>query len=400
MKKNFSRVLNYIVMVITAVVLLVGTVPVYAIAGASAGNTMGSLTLTHKYTDDNGNVTLLEGVTSKIYKVAEFDGNTQFTILDEYADYLNMDTIYTAEDQSQMQEYFESLQSYIYSNNVTPTASGLSDSNGVTSYSSLGFGLYLVISETLDLTEYTYTFQSFVVSVPQIRELENGGIGYSGSDVDINVEATPKCERIVKDIPEQYYVYKRWSDSGYESKRPVSITVYIYKDGVEDSIVTLSNDNNWTYSWSTEKGHVWTVSEDTVDGYTSAVSQTGTSFTITNTYNVPETPEVPDDEDEDDEDDEDDDDDEDNDTTTEDSTDESTPGDSTTADSSDSTGGLPDVLGAVRKLVSDGAAVLGARRLPQTGQLWWPLPILVIVGILLIRTGIKLSRSNRSRNKA
>ena|GEM_PF-596217 len=399
MKKIFSMILNYIVTFVAAIVLMTGAVPVYSEAAASAANTTGSLTLTHKYTDDAGNVTALEGVTSKIYKVADFDGNTQFTILDEYADYLNMDTIYAAEDQSQMQEYFESLQSYIYSNNVTPTATGTSDARGVTTYSNLGFGLYLVISDTLDLTEYTYTFQSFIVSVPQIKELENGGIGYSGLDADVNVEATPKCERVVKDIPEQYYVYKRWSDSGYESNRPSSITVYIYKDGVEDSVVTLSADNNWTYSWSTEKGHTWTVSEDAVDGYTSSVSQSGTSFTITNTYNVPETPEEPDD-DEDVDEEEDDDDDDDEDTPSEDTTDDSTPSDSTTTDTTDSTGGLPDVLGAVRKLVTDGAAVLGARRLPQTGQLWWPLPILVLVGILLIRAGIKLSRSSKKRNKA
>ena len=41
------------------------------------------------------------------------------------------------------------------------------------------------------------------------------------------------------------------------------------------------------------------------------------------------------------------------------------------------------VLGADR----DPQAVLGATRLPQTGQLWWPVPILLIVGIILIGGG-------------
>ena len=77
MKKKFSMILNYIVTFVAAIVLMTGAVPVYSEAAASAANTTGSLTLTHKYTDDAGNVTALEGVTSKIYKVADFDGNTK-----------------------------------------------------------------------------------------------------------------------------------------------------------------------------------------------------------------------------------------------------------------------------------------------------------------------------------
>ena len=51
---------------------------------------------------------------------------------------------------------------------------------------------------------------------------------------------------------------------------------------------------------------------------------------------------------------------------------------------------LPEVLGAIRNLPE----VLGARRLPQTGLLWWPIPLLVIVGVVLIVKGI------RKNNKA
>ena len=51
---------------------------------------------------------------------------------------------------------------------------------------------------------------------------------------------------------------------------------------------------------------------------------------------------------------------------------------------------LPEVLGAIREL----PAVLGARRLPQTGQLWWPLPLLVIVGIVFIVKGIRKNNKN------
>jgi LPXTG-motif cell wall-anchored protein len=38
---------------------------------------------------------------------------------------------------------------------------------------------------------------------------------------------------------------------------------------------------------------------------------------------------------------------------------------------------------------------LGARRLPQTGQLWWPIPILAIVGIILIFLGFRSERKRK-----
>ena len=46
---------------------------------------------------------------------------------------------------------------------------------------------------------------------------------------------------------------------------------------------------------------------------------------------------------------------------------------------------VPTVAGATRTLQP---AVLGATRLPQTGLLWWPVPVLGALGILLLILGI------------
>ena len=112
------------------------------------------------------------------------------------------------------------------------------------------------------------------------------------------------------------------------------------------------------------EGHSWTVSEQVTGRYTVSLEQGGNTFRITNTYNPPETPpdtpETPE-----------------------------TPGTPDTPSETPGLPSIPEVLGAVRDNLP---AVLGARRLPQTGQLWWPLPVLVIVGILLIVRGIKKSR--------
>ena len=37
--------------------------------------------------------------------------------------------------------------------------------------------------------------------------------------------------------------------------------------------------------------------------------------------------------------------------------------------------------------------------LPQTGQLWWPVPVLVILGLALIITGMIVSHKNRKKNR-
>ena len=54
----------------------------------------------------------------------------------------------------------------------------------------------------------------------------------------------------------------------------------------------------------------------------------------------------------------------------------------------------PAVLGVSRAAGNDKneAEVLGAARLPQTGQTWWPIPVMMIAGWLLICSGLKQKR--------
>ena len=87
---------------------------------------------------------------------------------------------------------------------------------------------------------------------------------------------------------------KTWNDNNnQDGKRPASITVNLLKNGtkVDSKIVTPDVSGAWTYSFSGLDKYnadgteiTYTVSEDSVDGYTSTV--TGTN--ITNSY-TPET---------------------------------------------------------------------------------------------------------------
>ena len=107
------------------------------------------------------------------------------------------------------------------------------------------------------------------------------------------------------------------------------------QDGKSYETVTLNQENNWKYTWEDlEAGHEWKAVEQTVpSGYTMTSTQEGKTFIITNTYKKPGTT-VP-------------------------------------------TG--------------------GGSKLPQTGQLWWPVLVLLLAGIICIIVGGSFSRTNNKK---
>ena len=92
-------------------------------------------------------------------------------------------------------------------------------------------------------------------------------------------------------------VKKVWNDDDSDL-RPDSISVQLYRNGkAYGDEVTLSENNNWRYTWSGLKdGYTWTVEEvDVPDGYVSEASRVGNRWIITNTLEGteikdPETP--------------------------------------------------------------------------------------------------------------
>ena len=102
--------------------------------------------------------------------------------------------------------------------------------------------------------------------------------------------------------------------------------------------MTLSAGNGWSHTWSgLDDGCTWTVVEKECEGYTVRVEREGITFVMTNTYaaEIPDdpTPEAP------------------------------LPPDPTKPTPSGPT-------------------------LPQTGQVWWPVPFLLMTGLLLLAVGL------------
>lgn len=89
-------------------------------------------------------------------------------------------------------------------------------------------------------------------------------------------------------------ITKVWNDEdNADGIRPDSVTVHLFANGTEVKSAVLNDDNNWTVSFSkldkydsSNQEIKYTVTEDAVDGYSSEVTQSGNSFTVTNTHEV------------------------------------------------------------------------------------------------------------------
>ena len=132
-----------------------------------------------------------------------------------------------------------------------------------------------------------------------------------------------------------YAVQKVWEHKNNENI-PDSIKVNLLKNGELYDSVILTKDNKWLHVWENlEADKVYTVTEEPVDGYETSISRYENAYIITNTYI----------EDED----------------------------------IDETKNTDDTI-------------------TQTGQLWWPIITLDIVGMTLVLTGYILQR--RSKREA
>lgn len=127
---------------------------------------------------------------------------------------------------------------------------------------------------------------------------------------------------------DDYKVVKIWEDDCHSSERPDTITIQLMCDGeAYGEPITLPQDGRWEYTWNDlDVNHKWTVTEEKVRGYQEGnVETNGTTFTVTNVCEK---------------------------------------------DDSTSAGSKP------------------SSKLPQTGQLWWPVPVLLSLGLFCLIVGV------------
>ncbi len=223
----------------------------------------------------------------------------------------------------------QTLAAYARRDGIAPDGRAETDRDGRAEFGPLTPGLYLVVGGRTVSGGMVYTPEPFLVSLPGAGE--DGAWDYS---------VTARCKFDGEPVPPpgdtvDVKVIKVWRGDGAQ-QRPEEITVELLRDGKVYDTVTLSAGNNWRHTWEgLDASHSWQAVEKTIpEGYTASISREGITFVITNTLEPSEEPE-------------------------------------------------PEPSAPPEP---------GEPTLPQTGQLWWPAPLLAISGALLLLLGWGLRR--------
>ena len=332
--------------IISLVVLFFMLMPFAAFAGTIDIDRDSKLTITYRDGDKP-----LSGAAFDLYLVADVDSDGKRTPAGAFKDY---PVNFKSNDQNVWKELAMTLEGQIALRDDTkPVENGQIDADGKLVFGKerpLKPGLYLIIGHRHRQDGRIYTAQPFMVQLPSLDDIGNWDY-----DVTVNTkhESRPAGGGTSggggggtssSDISRK--VLKVWNDDGNEQERPQSITVYLLRDGEVYDTVTLKQADNWRYEWpKLSNDYHWTVTEQVEGNYTVSVSQEGITYVVTNTYE-------------------------------EEFFDNPTPmGAAETPDEEIIEPGVP---------LSD--------KLPQTGQLWWPVAMLIASGMIFVIAGLILRR--------
>ncbi len=355
-----------------AVAVLFWLAAAYFIASAAASSGNGTIKIICK-TDSSA----IYGMRMNAYRVGSL---TEDTIVfegdfEEYPVYLPDLTA------SSLQDAAYTLENYAVIDGITPDSTGTTDESGIIRFSGLENGVYLVAGVKLSIGTKVY------VPIPMLIDVTDGEI----------VSAVEKFE--VRDKPtvnrQLYRVRKVWQyDDSSLYIIPASIDVAIYCDGEYVETVTLGKSNDWVYQWSGDPNCDWRVKELNITRnykvvyrnnetqflvensqdvlYNTVTTSTTTSTTTTSATTVTEA-------------------------TTAAVTNTETSVSSTTAETSSAvteTTVLPGTEETVSSSSATTSVTTGSTKLPQTGQLWWPVPVCGAAGIVLFAAGWRLNKKD------
>ncbi len=283
-----------------------------------------------------------------------------------------------------LQDAAYTLDTYAAIDAIPADGSGTVYSDGIVTFKDLKDGIYLVTGKRLSAGQKIYT------PIPMLVEVKDGN------------QITAYAKITSRDKPSQsmtmYRVKKVWQyDDEFIELRPTTIDVEIYKDGVKNRTITLDSANNWTYEWTADTESVWLCKEINIDGYYKVVYRnnetqyllvnnryelsfdTTTTSTVTTTTTTSTTT-----------------------TVTRPTVTLTTP--TVTTTSGDVHFGSTTTTTVTTTTIGTGTTTTGGSaatttttttstgKLPQTGQLWWPVPVMGAGGIILFAVGYRLNR--------
>ncbi len=307
--------------------------------------TMASGVFMHSHAADaEGSMTLicqkddfkLEGLEWDLYHVGSRDGD-RFVLEGDFSEY---PVIIDDFSESAMNASAKTLENFAILDKISPIANGFTDSDGVLVFDGLEEGLYLLSGHILHVDDTIYVPSTMLFEINR-------------TDASLDWNAYPKfVYRTMSSNEVQYTVKKVWlNEDGEPYDTTTSITVELYRDRELYDSVVLNAENNWTYQWLGLDQYEWRVREVEIpEGFTVAYESNETQYLIVNTFHGITTTDIV--------------------TTT--STTSTT---ETTTTSTDTT------------LITTATS---GEKLPQTGQLWWPVIVLGLLGLILVAIGCRM----------
>ncbi len=276
-----------------------------------------------------------------MYRAAEVSAGAEFTLTGDFAEYpVKVNGL----DSSGWRALAQTLDGYAARDGLNPLRTVETGKDGRAVFDHLDTGLYLVTGSRYRQGRYTYIPEPFLIALPALDEADAwvydaavsckydssydppGGGGGDGGDDTVDRK-----------------VLKVWEDDGGEERLPDAIIVQLLRDSQVYDTVTLNAGNNWRHTWvGLDDAFNWRVVEyETPEGYTVTVEREGITFVMTNSQ-IEEIPDEP------------------------------TP-----------EGGRPPGENTPPlENIPDEPIPMGPS-LPQTGILWWPVPVLACAGLFL-----------------
>ena len=225
-----------------------------------------------------------------IYKVADTDEYAHMTLTAEFEAYRDIVSGLTDLDhltQEQWRVLASTLRGYVLNDRCTAVHVGRTDADGTLSVPGLEAGLYLV-SGTRATTPDFYTY----CAVPALLFLPGEDDGEAGWSYEVTCEPKFTKEYNPPDDPDDDVITRKvlkiWEDTGYQTLRPAEVTVQLLRNGSVFDTQVLDQHNSWRYAWDNlDADAEWDVIEQPVENYTVSITRSGITYTVINQYAPP-----------------------------------------------------------------------------------------------------------------
>lgn len=274
-----------------------------------------------------------EGTEVRVWRVAEASdtgAGSGSGALVPMGDFANLPVSWDVVTEADARALANTLEAFVMRDGFAATDTALTNSNGVASFpassQALEPGYYLVLAQAHQAGGAWHRPAASLMQLPYAYE-------------DGSVEYAPVVSLKYEELtgPFDMDVSKVWK--GQDSARPEQVRVQLLRDGEVWRTAVLNDSNGWHAAWTgLDPAHAWNVlEEDVPDGYKVSVVKDGGIVAVVNSC-------------------------------------EDAPGDDRPSGSEGNAG--------------SGSGAEGSGKLPQTGQLWWPVVALLLAGAVLLAAGI------------